>query len=68
MNLPAINITFMFERFHPIGGSFDKARPAMFWGECPRSGIRGMTFMDKEGGVELVNTFHGHRYTAMVRH
>jgi len=59
--IPEIGQVFYISKFNPCGGTFDEPRLAIFWGKH-RSGIRAMEYLDDEGGMEFVNSYHAHKY------
>ena len=66
--LSSINQPFMISKFNPCGGEFDEPRPAVFWGQESEGGIRAMKYLDVEGGMELVNPSHAHKYEMISSH
>ena len=65
-NLPPLNTPFLFEEFHAVGGFYSEPREAIFFGQCPFTGIYALSFMDTPPDgprVRLINPYQANKYT-----
>lgn len=65
-DFPPLNTPFLFEEFHAVGGFYSEPREAVFFGQCPFTGIYALSFVEvpPDGPrVKLINPYQANRYT-----